>query len=48
MFLNPDLILFVKIMVKHDQSLMSGTIVAGDLCQLVTSFSLIIEIVERD
>ena len=48
MFFNPDLISFVKILVKEDQSLTSGTIVAGDLCQIITSISLIIKMNEKD
>ena len=48
MFLNTDLISFVKILVKEDQSLTSGTIVVGDLCQMITSFLLIIKMVEKD
>ena len=48
MFLNPDLISFVKILVKEEQSLTSGTIVAGDLRQMITSISLIIKMVEKD
>ena len=48
MFLNPDLISFVKILVKEDQSLTSGIIVAGDLCQVITSISFIIKMVEKD
>ena len=48
MFLNPDLISFVKILVKEDQSLTSGTIVAGDLCEINSLISLIIKMVEKD
>ena len=48
MFFNPDLISCVKILVKKDQSLTSGTIVAGDLCQIITSISLIIKMNEKD
>ena len=47
-FFNPDLILFVKILVKEDKSLTSGTIVVGDLCQIITSISLIIKMNEKD
>ena len=48
MFLNPDLISFVNILVKEDQSLTSGSIVVGDLCQMITSISLIVKMVEKD
>ena len=48
MFLNHGLISFVNIMVKEDQSLMSGTIVAGDLCHIITSISFIIKMNEKD
>ena len=48
MFLNPDLIALEKILVKEDQSLTSGTIVVGDMCQMITSVSLIANMVEKD
>ena len=48
MFFNPDLISFIKILAKEDQSLMSGTILAGDLCQMITSILLIIKMDEKD
>ena len=48
MFLDPDLISFVKILVKEDQSLTSGALLAGDWCQIIPSISLIITMVEKD